>query len=169
MKAGGENSVSRACIKCAECCLSCFEKIVDYVNKSAYAYMAITGEGFCKSAWHAFLLQMKHGLAFVFAKFLAECFILVGKIGLTLANMGFLYALMKYAFKDYEGNDAITSSTGPFLIVALVTYLCASVFLSLFDETALALLTCVSFDTDLHDGVAKYGPPTFHDGMDKVK
>lgn len=156
-------------VKCAECCMGCFEKIVDYINKSAYAYMAVTGDGFCTSAWHGFLLQLKHGLAFAFAKFLAEVFILIGKVAITLANMGFLYFLMKYVFKDYEGNDAINNSTGPFLIVALVTYLCASVFLSLFDETALALLTCVSFDTDLHDGTPKYGPPTFHDGIDRVK
>lgn len=71
------------------------------MNKSAYAYMAVTGDGFCSSAWSAFMLQLKHGMGFTFAKFLAEMFILVGKVFITMLNCVFTYCLMKYGFKDY--------------------------------------------------------------------
>jgi len=158
LKHSGDNAAMKCAIRCAECLMKCFEDIVDYVNKSAYAYMAVTGDSFCTSALNAFLLQLKHGLGFVFAKFLAEMFILVGKIFITLLNMLMTYCLMKYAFKDYEGDDAMTSATGPLVVVAIVTFLCASVFLGLFDETVLALMTCVCLDMDLNDGAPKYGP-----------
>lgn len=141
--------------------MACIEKIVDYINKSAYAYMAITGDSFCTSAWNGFMLQLKHGMGFVFAKFLAEMFILLGKIFITMINCLFTYCVMKYGFKDYQGDDAITSSVGPLFVVAFVSYLSACVFLGLFDETALALMTCVSMDTDLN-GTPKHGPATFH-------
>jgi hypothetical protein len=49
------------------------------------------------------------------------------------------------------------------LAVAVVTYLTANMFLGLFDEVVLALVTCLCIDLDLHDGEAKFGPPTFHD------
>lgn len=33
----------------------------------------------------------------------------------------------------------------------------------MFDETVMALLTCVSFDLDMNNGDLQYGPQTFHD------
>lgn len=167
LKSTGDNAAAKLLIRCAECCMACFEKIVDYINKSAYAYMAVTGDAFCSSAWSSFLLQLKHGLGFTFAKFLAEMFILVGKVFITLFNTAMTYAIMKYAFKDFEGEDAITSSAGPLFVVAIVTYLCTTVFLGLFDETVLALMTCVCLDIDLN-GEPKFGPPTFHDALSKI-
>jgi len=168
LKQSGDNAAVKLVVRCAECCMACIEKIVDYINKSAYAYMAITGDSFCTSAWNGFLLQMKHGMGFVFAKFLAEMFILLGKIFITMINCLFTYCVMKYGFKDYQGDDAITSSVGPLFVVAFVSYLSACVFLGLFDETALALMTCVSMDTDLNDGTPRYGPETFHNACDKI-
>lgn len=50
------------------------------------------------------------------------------------------------------------------MIVAIVTYISTTVFLGLFDETALAMMTCTCLDIDLH-GEAKFGPPTFHDAF----
>jgi hypothetical protein len=44
----------------------------------------------------------------------------------------------------------------------VVTYITASIFLGLFDEAVLALVTCLCIDLDLHNGEALYGPPTFH-------
>jgi len=167
LKSTGDNAAAKLLVRCAECCMSCIEKVVDYINKSAYAYMAVTGDSFCSSAWSSFLLQLKHGLGFTFAKFLAEMFILVGKIFITLFNVAFTYALMKYAFKDFEGDDAITSANGPLVVVALVTYLCTVVFLGLFDETVLALMTCVCIDIDTNEE-PKFGPPTFHDALGRI-
>lgn len=168
LKHSGDNAAVKCAVRCAECCMKCFEKIVDYINKSAYAYMAVTGDSFCSSAWSAFMLQLKHGLGFTFAKFLAEVFILVGKIFLTLLNMFFTYALMKFIFKDFEGTDAMTSPIGPLVVVAIITYLCTCVFLGLFDETVLALMTCTTLDMDLNNGNPKFGPPTFHDALTSI-
>ena len=56
------------------------------------------------------------------------------------------------------------------MIVGVFTYITVSIFLSLFDEAVVALVTCHAIDTDLH-GTPKYGPPTFHDGekLEKMK
>ena len=55
-KATGENVLVQVLVKCALCYLDLLEKITDYINESAYAYMAVSGESFCTAAWHAFLL-----------------------------------------------------------------------------------------------------------------
>jgi hypothetical protein len=54
-----------ACI--AACCARCLEDLVEYLNKIAFAYQAITGETYCKSAWNAMLLNLKHLWKFYFA------------------------------------------------------------------------------------------------------
>ena len=78
---------------------------------------------------------------------------------------------MKYVTKDFEEtatDSAVSSAAAPIAIVGVVTFICTTIFLGLFDETVLALLTCLSIDTDLN-GEPKYGPPTFHDAINLVK
>jgi choline transporter-like protein 2/4/5 len=50
-KASGDNGAVKAAAKCAICLLSCIEKICDYLNESAFCYMAVTGNWFLTSAW----------------------------------------------------------------------------------------------------------------------
>jgi len=36
--------------------LKCLEEIMEYINKAAFAYMAISGKSFCSSALNGLLL-----------------------------------------------------------------------------------------------------------------
>ena len=146
--------------------MKCIEKIVDYINKTAYAYMAVSGESFCASAWAGFLLQLKHTMQFAWANFLANMFIFLGKVGVTALNCYSCFCIMKFITKDL---DEIDSIAGPLAIVGMFTYITASIFLGMFDETVMAMLTMLAIDMDLHDGEPKYGPPTFHDHAGKLK
>jgi len=168
VKASGNNPAVKCIACCANCVMDCIEKIVDYINKAAYAYMAVSGEGFCKSAWDGFLLNMKHALEFAWARVLAELFILAGKISLVAVNVGVLFFTMKFITKDFSGDEAVSSAWGPCIVVAIITYVAASVFLGLFSNTVLSLMTCLAIDIDLN-GEPKYGPPTFHDSLDKYR
>lgn len=84
--ASGDNAAVKIMVKIGECCLKCIEKIVDYINTMAYGYIAVSGDSFCSSAWNGFLLNLKFGLEFAWANFIAASFILLGKIGLTILN-----------------------------------------------------------------------------------
>lgn len=91
VKASGQENtcigrIAKCFIACGDCILKCFEKICDYINNSAYAYMAITGNNFCVSAWDGFLLNMKHAAAFGSAKYFASALIFLGKFGVTALN-----------------------------------------------------------------------------------
>jgi len=164
-KASGKNPAVRLIICCADCCLACIEKICDYINQAAYAYMAVAGDGFCTSAWNGFLLNLKHIIQYAWANFLAKMFVLVGKVGLCVLNCCSLWMIMSHVTND---TDEISSPAGPILVVAIFTYVCASIFLGLFDEAVMALMTCLAIDSDLN-GEPKYGPPTFHEALDTVR
>jgi len=159
-KQSGDNPAVQAGVKCALCLLNCIEKICDYLNESAFCYMAVTGDHFLSSAWSGFLLNLKHGLKFMFANAIAKVFIAIGKVGIVVGNLFTLYLLMKFR-KDL---DEVNSILGPMIVVGVITFLAASLFLSLFDTAVQALLTCLCVDLDANNGEPVYGPATFHDG-----
>lgn len=159
-KISGENCCINCLLSCAACCLSCIERICDYLNESAFAYMAVSGEPFLTSAWSGFLMNLKHGAKFLFANSIAKVFIFLGKLAITLTNCFSLWMIIKYV----SGNaHTVSSPIGPVVLVGLVSWITADLFLSMFDETVMAMLTCVSFDLDMNDGELKFGPQTFHD------
>jgi len=147
------------------CYLEVLEKITDYINSSAYAYMAVSGESFCVSAWHCFLLQIKHLMKFAFANMIARVFIFIGKVGLTVANVFSLIFIMKTITED---SKEVSSVIGPCVVVGLFTYFAASMFLGLFDTAVLSLMTSLAVDMDMNGGEGQYGPPTFHDSVNKI-
>lgn len=164
-QASGDNQAVKMLVKVAECILACIEKICDYINESAYAYMAVSGESFCTCAWNGFLLNIKHMLKFSFANMIAKVFILLGKVAITASNIFFLIEVMKKR-QDYE---EVSSLAGPIILVGAVTFMTASIFLGLFDTAVMALMTCLAIDIDMNDGAPAFGPPTFHDGMKKIE
>lgn len=133
---------------CAKCCLRCVEKICDYLNTSAYAMMAISGQSFCTSGWNGFLLNLKHCAKFGWSQSIAMMFIFVGKMGIVMFNLFSLYIIMTKVTKDVE----VTDYTGPMLVVGITSYISATVFLGMFDEAVLALMMSYAVDLDIGDG-----------------
>jgi hypothetical protein len=154
-------------VACGACYLKCIEKIVDYIQVAGFCYVAVSGDSFCSSCWSGFLLNVKHMAKFAFANFLAKIFMTLGKVALCVGNTFSLLFIMKNITKDME---EITSVIGPVVVVCVVTYLTASLFLGMFDTAVMAILTCLALDMDLNGGdEPKYGPPTFHESYKKMK
>ena len=147
--------------------LKCLEEICDYINRAAYAYIAVSGGSFCESAYNGMLLNLKHGLAFAWANMLAKAFVFLGKAGIVALNCFSCYGIMKYVTKDLTEDNV--DPTIPLTVVAIATFIVVNIFLGLFDETVAALLTCVCIDRDLHGAVLKFGPPTFHNTLGKLE
>lgn len=108
---------------------------------------------------------MKHAVKFNFAKGLASGFIFLGKVAIVALNAFVLNLLMKYVFHDLEEVDSIA---GPQIVVAVITFAVASMFLNLLDESVDALLMALSVDIDMNNGNPESGPPTFHDTVAKI-
>jgi len=127
--------------------------------------MAVSGENFTTSAWNGFLLNIKHIMKFSFANMIANVFIFIGKVGLTVGNVFSLLFIMKTVTKDSE---EISSIFGPCLVVGCFTYFTATVFLGLFDTAVMSMMTSMAIDMDMNGSDLKFGPPTFHDSVKKI-
>ena len=166
-KADGEggNGASKALFKCGMCYINCLEKVTDYINEAAFAYMAVSGESFFKSAWNGFLPNLKHIMKFSFANLIANVFIFIGKVGLVIGNV---FSCM-FIMNSITGSaNEVNSTFGPYVVVGVFTYFTASIFLGLFDTAVMAMMTSLAIDMDMN-GSPKYGPPTFHEACKKIE
>ena len=158
------NPAVRAVACCIRCCVGCLENIVEYVNKGAYAYIAVTGDSYCKSAWNGFLLNLRHTMQFYYANGLAAMFILMGKLMITCLNVASCFLIMRYGTNKGEDNGL----AAPLSVVGILSFLTATIFLGQFDEATNATIHCLAVDLDLHDGVPEYGPPSFHEKLKHI-
>ena len=134
---------------CVTAILEYIERVTDYINESAYAYIAVTGDNFCTGALQGMYLKVKYLAMVAFATFLAKAFIFIGKVGIIVGNC----ALFKFILDVVTGEEEnISSPVGPLVVVALITYLFASLFIGMFDESVNAMLTCVAIDTNSNNG-----------------
>lgn len=162
---GDTNGPLRCIGNCAMCLLSCIESCIDYFEKSAFAYIAVSGESFCDGCYNGMLLNLKHGLEFAWAMVLATGFVWIGKLAIVTANVFVAFNVMKYYTHEMQTDGG--NITTPLIFVGILTFIIADVFLSQFDEAVQSMLTCICVDKDLNHN-ARYGPPTFHDRVAKV-
>ena len=149
-------------MRCIECC-------IEFVNRDAYAFCAITGDSYCKSAWNGFILNLKYNARWTFAQTIASLFILLGKLTIAAINCTTYYLLIKYVYKT---DGVVHNIWGPIIILAISTFITTHMFLGLFDEATLATLMSFAVDMDLNaernEGKPKFGPPSFHQKMAKI-
>ena len=162
-RSGEQNAVQACCSACCLCCLRCIEDALQYLNKVAFAYMAVSGDSYCKSAWNGFIINLKHLLQFYYANTLARLFVFMATLFIITLNSGLMYLFLRY---HHIMDDPFWQV--PVGINVIVTFFLCIVFLGLFDDATMATLMCLAIDKDLHDGTPKYGPPTFHKKLDAI-
>lgn len=126
--------------------------------------MAVTGEPYCKSAWNAMLLNLKHLWKFYFAQVIARWFTFIGFLLITLVNVG-LYLAIVYATNMHHRMSWIW---GPCIVMFVFTLFICHLFLGLFDEAVVGTLFAMAVDMDLNNGHPKFGPPDLHKGLAKA-
>lgn len=147
--------------KCATAFLEYIERVTDYINESAYCYIAVTGDNFCTGALQAMYIKIKYMAVVAFATFLAKIFIFIGKAAIIFGNCALFDLFVTSVTKERE---ALSSITAPMIVCGTITYLFVSLFIGMFDESVNAMLTCVAIDTNKHN-TPIYGPETFNNRL----
>ena len=157
VEATGNNGCTRCLISCIHCCLDCFDRFVRYINRNAYIYMALSGESFCSSALNSFILILKNSAKFAFVEGIADVFMFLAKFFIAIATTGLSWLFMGLMCD-------IQSPFMPLFIIALLSYMIASVFIAIFDVSANTILQCYLMDKEIasQSGLADpdHIPPT---------
>lgn len=129
------------------CCLACCHRFIKYVNLNAYCQVALTGESFCLAAMNGFCLILKNSAAFVFTGGLGGFFNLIGKLMVCVLNMIICWVVLDMG--DTAVAKDINSPIGPLIVVFLITYVIAQLFMGMYTTCATCLLHCLFADIDI--------------------
>lgn len=146
------------------CFVSCLESLIEYLNATAYAFMSVSGDPYCKSAWNGFLLNLKHLVKFYFANTLAKMIVLMGVLAILGLNLGSCYLILRYGTKNA---DQLSSVWVPMIFILITTFITAELFLGFFHHALRATLMSFAVDLELN-GQIQFGSPSFHERMSEV-
>lgn len=141
-EAVGENGCTRCMFACIRCCLDCFDRFIRFLNRNAYIYMALSGEGFCSSALNAFILILKNHAKFAFVDGIADVFMFLAKFFISSATTALSYLFMGWM-------TDVSAPIFPLFITFCLSYLIASVFIAVFDISANTILQCYLLDKEI--------------------
>ncbi|KAJ9463720.1 Choline transporter-like protein 2 [Diplonema papillatum] len=155
-------------IKCAQCCLACFERLIKFISRNAFIMTALCSDNFCNGARRALFLLLSHAFSVIAVNFIAEWVIFFGKILIMAATSCTAYWLIIYADmagKDREPEDTII----PLICVALLAYVISSVFAIVFSVCIDTVLLSFCHDLDINNGKDKpyYLPSDLQNSLDK--
>lgn len=130
-----KNRVMVLVLKILQCCIWCFEKCVQFLNKNAYIQIALLGKPFCTSAKKAFFLILRNALRFG----------TVAVLGNIIHGIGFLCIISGTTVSGYfivRAMHADVSPVVPLILYACVSYLVASLYMDVFGLAVDTSLQC---------------------------
>ena len=141
------NIVLRIVFKCLGCFLMCFEKCVRYITRKAYIVTAIKGSNFCSSGMTVFHLILSHGALIGFVNVIANFVMIMGKIFITLVCTMLAYWVFT-TVPTFMPNGELELQTVviPSLLAAVLSWMIAGGFLSVYDMGIDTILVSYLFD-----------------------
>ena len=150
----GSNIVVRCVLCCLQCCVSCIERCFKFINRNAYIQIALTSENFCTSAVNGFTLFLKHAGKFSMVLSVGGLFMVLGKI-----SVASLTTFCGYLIIDGwpSVRDSIDSPVFPLVVIFIIAYTVAAVFISLYGISSNTILQCFLVDVDISEQAGKQG------------
>ncbi|XP_022093439.1 choline transporter-like protein 1 isoform X2 [Acanthaster planci] len=135
-------------LKCLQCCLWLFEKVLRYINRNAYIEIAIYGYSFCKAARKAFTLIVSNALRVAAINSVGDFVLLLGKATVVAAVVVIGMQLLKD--KADVHYDFV-----PITLAAIFAFLLSHIFLSVYEMAIDTLFLCFCEDCERNDGITR--------------
>jgi hypothetical protein len=152
-------------VSCAQCCMKCIQVIMKWINRNAYVYIAITGKAFFAAAGCATALLLRNAAKTVAVTYVGEAALILAKIAIVGFNCILSYAFMYY-FPTVLA-EGVTNPTLTVVMVGVITYTVASLFLSNYQLAIDTIFLSALEDLDKNDGSASR-PFFMSDSLKKI-
>lgn len=83
-------------INCLRCCLACVERIVQFINKTAYIQIALRGKNFCNAAKDGFEIVWSNPLRYTIVAGVGEIIMFLGKLMIAAGTTIIFYCIITY-------------------------------------------------------------------------
>lgn len=159
-----DNKVGQCILCCCQCCLWCFEKFMRFLNKNAYVQTAIFGTSFCTSAKNAFFLILRNAKRVAGISYVLSVLIWISRLFIALLTAGLSYIVM-----EREIEEQLHSLFGPTVLVFIISYYIADMFLDIFEMSSDTILQCFIADEEMFDGEGCFADGDLRNWLDDVE
>jgi len=98
----GNNKCFEYVINCLRCCLQCVERIVEFINKTAYIQIALRGKSFCSAAKDGFEIVWANPLRYMVVNGVGWIIMFLGKLMISATTTVGFYILITYVSSIQE-------------------------------------------------------------------
>lgn len=157
------------CTKCVICCLRCCIWVLDYcvkfITKNAYIQIALTNKSFCPAAWATFCLIVRNCARFTIISGIGAILMFIGKAIILILSAWIAYLIIM----NSKLKDEVTSPIFPIIVVVIIAYIMASIFLSVYTFSSTAILHAFLLDEEVKGNRAPQSLRDFCERYDKTK
>lgn len=150
------NKAVKFIMACLRCCLWCFEKVVKFITKYAFVYVAMRGESFMTAARHSVGLILSYAPTIAIVEAICAVLFALSKLMVVAATSIVAYLWIDNAAEfQADGSSPLQSMFLPLLVTALLAYATASSVLALYNIATDTLLASYCVDRDMNNGADK--------------
>jgi len=153
-KANMKNRVAVFIISCIQCLVSCLQRVIQFIDRFSYIYIAMHGEGFCASARNVFNLIERNMFSAVVVDVLGEFVLLVGKLLGTAASTMFTVGIINHLGRQISPLTVVIS--------AIVSFRVFSLFAKIIHVGVDTIMVCYLEDLERNKDGALYMSPDLH-------
>ena len=140
-----QNRLTKAVFACVQCCLKCVQTIMDKVNCNALIWSAIYGDNFMDSVSGSFQLVWNNLFRVAAINLVGNFLFLLGKVVIAASSTGISLLILTYA-PAYKDNANIRSFFTPCIAVFILSYIVATLFMTVFSTTVDTVFLCFLVD-----------------------
>ena len=144
-----QNKFLQYILCCFQCCATCVEGLMKFINKNAYIYIAINGDTFFSSASEATGLLIRNALRMVAVDFVADFVLVISKLAVTAAATFGCYWYITNNPQNYA------NLSFPFITVAFVggiAFMISTAFFSIYHLAVDTIFLSFLEDCEKNDG-----------------
>ena len=120
------------------CCLWCLETCVRWLTKKCYIMTVITGGGFCTSICSVAAALFSMFSYIVITEFASTIMLFFGKLSIALGTG----AIGAVSLNALTGDLKVTSVVGPTIVITMMGFVVAQMFMMVYDMTIDSMLMC---------------------------
>ena len=91
-----QNKCFEYAINCLRCCLACVERIVQFINETAYIQIALRGKNFCMAAFDGFSAVLNNGMRYLIVAGVGGLMMFLGRILIAAGTTAGFYCLITF-------------------------------------------------------------------------
>ena len=154
----GNNCIRFGCL-CLGCCVNCFKRFIEFLDKHAYIQTALTGAGFCEAAKNAYALIVENALRFASLGAIGDIFKILGKLFITSIATIAGFIIISY-YEPYKSE--IQSPIAPTCVFGLISYIVSGIFMTVQEMACDTIIQAFLIDEKIHS-TAVFAPEPLHE------